>query len=157
MQTDHLLKHLLLALLAALALYGSLFYGIEHRRTRSGPWRIRFTVSTDGVPALGIEQARLGITNVEVAFPGARASTASNPGPPVVFAEARPVPFDVPFGRCVFQDTTSLPGTVVLQLFGHEIQLLPRVLTIDGAEHPWLPQEHISLAPTNRLREGSWP
>jgi hypothetical protein len=43
----------------------------------------------------------------------------------------------VPFGKCVFLDTTFLPGTVVLDLFGHEVQLLPRVLTIDHVEHAW--------------------
>jgi hypothetical protein len=45
----------------------------------------------------------------------------------------------------VFQDTTFLPGTVVIQTFGHEIQLLPRVLTLDRAEHPWRPGEVIFL------------
>jgi hypothetical protein len=52
----------------------------------------------------------------------------------------------VPFGQCVFQDAQTLPGTVVFELFGHEIQLLPRVLTIDRVEHPWHSGETITLS-----------
>jgi hypothetical protein len=45
----------------------------------------------------------------------------------------------------VFLDTTFLPGTVALSLFGHEVQLLPRVLTIDKVEKAWRSGETISL------------
>jgi hypothetical protein len=38
-----------------------------------------------------------------------------------------------------------LPGTVTLELFGHEIELLPRVLIIDRKEHPWKSGTTISL------------
>jgi hypothetical protein len=44
-------------------------------------------------------------------------------------------------------DTTFLPGTVTLQVFNHEIELLPRVLVIDGQEHPWLSESTITLHP----------
>jgi hypothetical protein len=36
---------------------------------------------------------------------------------------------------------------VVLKISGHEIQLLPRVLTIDQQEHPWHSNEQIILSP----------
>ncbi len=49
-----------------------------------------------------------------------------------------------------FMDTTSLPGTVVLKLFGHEIQLMPRVLTVDKKERPWRSEETLALPGTNR-------
>ena len=61
------------------------------------------------------------------------------------FSQARAVPFDVPFGKCVFLDPLFLPGTVTFEMFGHEIQLLPRVLTIDKVEHPWRNGETIRL------------
>jgi hypothetical protein len=32
-------------------------------------------------------------------------------------------------------------------LFGHEIELLPRVLVLDHSKHPWLPGEVIRVAP----------
>jgi len=41
------------------------------------------------------------------------------------------------FGRCVFMDNTFLPGTLTFQLFGHEIELLPRVMMIDHEERSW--------------------
>jgi hypothetical protein len=44
-------------------------------------------------------------------------------------------------------DTTFLPGTVALELFNHEVELLPRVLVIDRQEHPWLSESTITLHP----------
>jgi hypothetical protein len=44
-------------------------------------------------------------------------------------------------------DTTFLPGTVTFELFGHEIELLPRVLMIDHEERPWLSNHPITLYP----------
>ncbi len=146
-------RHLVLALLGALVMYACLFYAIEHQRTRAGPWQIRFQLVNGGVPALFIDQPRLGITNVEIALPGAGTVTNSVSAVTLVFDQAREVPFDVPFGRCIFLDTTTLPGTVVLQLDRHEIQLLPRVLTIDGTERRWRSQERIALAATNGVRK----
>jgi hypothetical protein len=49
-------------------------------------------------------------------------------------------------------DTTFLPGTLVFELFGHEIQLLPRVLTIDKKEQPWRSNETIALPNTHGAR-----
>ena len=39
----------------------------------------------------------------------------------------------------------TLPGTATFELFGHEIQLLPRVLIIDRREYPWRPNATITL------------
>jgi hypothetical protein len=61
------------------------------------------------------------------------------------------VPFDVPFGKCVFMDTTFLPGTLAFELFGHEIQLIPRVLTIDKQEQPWRSNVIIPVTKTNTV------
>ena len=125
MKSDGILKHVAAAFGIALVVYSVAYTGIEHRRTRQGPWRVVFTNDVSGAPAILIDQPRLTITNV---------------------GEPRPVPWDVPFGKCVFTDTTSLPGTIVFELFGHEIQLLPRVLTIDKSERPWHSNETIVLS-----------
>lgn len=128
---------------AAVALgYLLLFHAIESRRVAKGPWRVTFTVA-DHVPSLRIHQPVLGIAEVQIVFSAARLSTNLNET--VRFDQARPVPFDLPFGRCVFLDTTFLPGTVVLEAFGHEIQLLPRTLTINRVEHPWQSGARIEL------------
>jgi hypothetical protein len=43
-------------------------------------------------------------------------------------------------------DSTFLPGTLTFQFFGHEIELLPRVLIIDHREYPWTGEPVVSLA-----------
>ena len=158
-------KHFILAFLLALVGYVLFYQSIEHRRTRKGPWQVTFTHSATGVPAIAIDQPRLAITNVQISFPEAslpatNSSSAFAFDParlesPVtnyqsrittlLFDQPRPVPFEVPFGRCVFMDTTFLPGTITFELFGHEIELLPRALIIDRQDHPWQPGTAITL------------
>ena len=153
MTPDSLPKHLALAFLLALVAYAVFYSTIEHRRTRLGPWQVSFKTDGRGTPAIFINQPSLAITNQEIAFAGGHASSTGTVM--LRFSEARPVPFDVPFGQCLFLDTMSLPGTVVLNLFGHQLQLLPRALTIDGTERSWRSGETIALSPTNRLAPGS--
>jgi len=148
MKRDRFLRHVLLALLLALAGYALLFRLIEHRRTRNGPWQVTFIGFTNGGPSLIIDQAALGITHVQVVFAGT--PPATNGAETVRFAQARTTPFATPLGQCVFLDTISLPGTVVLEVFGHEVQLMPRVLTIDRHEHPWRVGETIVLPASGR-------
>ena len=137
MKSERALRHFVLAFLLALVCYAVFYFIIEHRRTRKGPWEVTFTSGADGAPTLIINQPKLSITNVQIAFPDEVAGTPHHFGT-LKFNEARQVPYDVPFGKCIFLDTTFLPGTVTLQLYGHEIELLPRVLVIDRQEHPWL-------------------
>jgi hypothetical protein len=137
-------KHFLLAFLLALAGYIIFYQVIEHRRTRNGPWRVTFTASAAGVPAIVINEPKLAITNVQISFAGQTLPTTNSPIV-LAFGQPKPVPYEVPFGNCVFMDTTFLPGTVTLQLFGHEIELLPRVLVTDRQEHMWRSATTISL------------
>ena len=158
-------KHFILAFLLALVGYAFFYQTIEHRRIRKGPWQVTFTYNTAGTPAIVIAEPRLAITNVQISFPGetllatnaADALTFDHARPDLpatnhqsvlttlLFAQPRPVPYEVPFGKCVFMDTTFLPGTVTFELFGHEIELLPRALTIDRQDHPWRPDATITL------------
>ena len=132
----------LLVFVAALLGYVLVYRWIEHRRVFKGPWVVTCTGETN-TPNLVINQAALGIRDVRIVFSG---SPVTNPAVQTVeFSQARPWPYAVPFGRCVFMDTTFLPGTIALEMFGHEIQLLPRVLTIDSAERPWRSGEVIEL------------
>jgi hypothetical protein len=140
------IKHLIWAFLLALVCYALFYHGIEHRRVRKGPWEVTFALDETGMPRVGIVQPKLAITNVQISFPGQSASTTNGLGT-VAFDKPKPVPYDVPFGRCVFMDTTFLPGTVTFQLFGHEIELLPRVLIIDHQERPWVSGQPITLHP----------
>lgn len=127
-------KQVILLFLVTISAYFIVFTLIEDRRTRNGPWHITFTAEA-GTPAILINQPKLGIRNLKLTFPGGAVST--NAAQTIAFDTARETPFAVPFGQCVFLDTTSMPGTVALKVFGHQIQLLPRVLTIDAKEQAW--------------------
>ena len=136
--------HFMLAFLLALVGYIVVYHCIEHRRSRNGPWRVTFTNNAANAPVILINQEMLAMTNVRITFPGEALLVTNNPVT-LTFREPAPVPYEVPFGKCVFMDTTFLPGTVTFQLFDHEIELLPRVLTIDRQEHPWRSGAEITL------------
>ena len=155
------MKRALLAFVIALVAYAVLYRVIEHRRASNGPWQVTFTKAETGAPAILINQPAIRITNVQILFSAGsdvftntvnpRHPEPASAGPiTVTFNEARKTPFDVPHGKCVFLDTVFLPGTVALEAFGHQIQMMPRILTLDGVEHPWRSGEALTLtAKTN--------
>jgi hypothetical protein len=136
------LKHFLYAFVIALIGYAGFFSCDKYLREKNGPWRITFTTDSSGIPAIIIEEPHLNISNVKIVFPGGRTAQI-NLSTVVVFDN--PIK-TVPFGKFIFHDLMYLPGTVTLELFGHEIELLPRVLIIDRKEHPWKSGTTISLA-----------
>jgi len=127
------LKHFVLAFFIALVLYVVAYRAIEHRRTRNGPWLVTFT-NHSGAPTLVVNEPQLGISNVTISFPGQSASFTSQT---MRFDPPQEVPFALPFGYCVFEDTTFQPGTIVISNVWHEVQLMPRALTLDKREVPW--------------------
>jgi len=143
-------RQFLIAFLITAIAYAVLFIVVERMRGRKGPWQVSFGEAA-GAPAIIIDQPRLGITNVTLIFEGQSVGRSPLQRPPWRFAEARPVPFDVPYGRVIFLDTTFLPGTVTMQLFGHEIEFIPRVLILDHEEHAWRSGETIRVAPAKTL------
>jgi hypothetical protein len=143
MKSDGFMKRVVSVFIIALILYIFTYSAIEHQRKHKGPWQVTFTNDLSGVPAMFVDQPKLGLTNVQIIFPGASSST--NVAARLALEQPRGVPFDVPFGKCVFLDLTSLPGTIVFNAFGHEIQLLPRILTVDKKDHPWRSGMVISL------------
>lgn len=145
MKSDNLLRHLVVPFGIAVVLYVLAYSFIEHRRTRKGPWEVSFTNDASGAPALVINQPALAITNLQITFPGESSRTNAS----LSFRQPQQVPWDLPYGKCVFMDTTFLPGTVTIDLFGHEIELIPRVLTIDQKEMPWESGKTIAVSSTN--------
>jgi hypothetical protein len=125
--------------------YVTVFSWVESRRQKNGPWELTFT-QVDTSPALSINHAKQGITNITIVFAGA--NTPAQLPQTIRLRHGQVAPFDLPFGKCVFLDTLFLPGSVTCEIFGHEIQLLPRTMTINRVEHPWQPGEKILL--TNR-------
>jgi hypothetical protein len=147
MKSDNLLRHIAIPFGIAVIVYIIFYSFIEHRRTRHGPWRVVFTNDASGAPVLLINQPSLAITNLQITFAGETNNSSSNAV--MILDTPKQVPYDIPFGKCIFMDTTFLPGTIVFDLFGHEIQLIPRVLTIDKKDIPWQSNENISVSGTN--------
>ena len=144
LKADHPAKHFIIPLLIAVVIYAVSYTWIEHNRTRKGPWVIAFTNSIAGAPAILINQSKVGVTNVQLVFLAEKTGLTNSPKT-VVFDRPHEVPFDVPFGQCIFMDPTFLPGTLTFRIFGHEIELLPRVLMVDHEEHRWRGGEIIEL------------
>jgi len=142
MKRDSLRWQIPLLFIAVLVGYFAVFQFIEHRRVVKGPWTVTFT-SEPAAPTLVVNQSTLGIRDVRITF--AEEHTTTNAPQVLQFSEGRPVPFDVPFGKCVFLDPLFLPGTVAFEMFGHEIQLMPHGLTIDKVERLWHSGETVEL------------
>ena len=144
MKAGDFLKRVLLAFGIALVAYAILYNVIEHRRAAKGPWQVTFDQEQNGAPTILVNQPTIGITNVQLSFVGATDILTNGPVT-LSFSEARKTPFNVPFGKCVFLDTVFLPGTIVFEMAGYQVQLMPRVLTLDGVEHPWRSGEALKL------------
>jgi hypothetical protein len=132
MRSDGVIRHIAIAFVIAVVLYFVSFGWIQHRRVFRGPWEINFATDGNGRPSLMISQPVIRVSE-KITFPDRKITPASL---------ARVVHFEeavtnLPFGEMIFQDPTFLPGTVTMRLFGHEIELLPRVLIVDKKEIPW--------------------
>jgi hypothetical protein len=132
MRRDGLLKHLAICAIIAVVYYVVAFGWIEHRRTAKVPWEVDFRTDAAGTPSLLISQTNLHISQA-ILFPG-QTVQPSNLSRTIDFGQSTP---DLPFGELLFHDPTFLPGTVTMRLFGHTVELLPRVLSVDKKEYPW--------------------
>ena len=132
MRPDGLLKHLAICAVIAVVYYVAAFGWIEHRRTARVPWEVAFRADAAGTPSLLISQTDLHISQT-IVFAGQTIRPA-NLSRTIVFGQTPP---DLPFGELLFQDPIYLPGTVTLRLFGHQVEVIPRVLTVDQKEYPW--------------------
>jgi len=144
-------KSIALLFLVVLAAYLFVFYGLEHLRHRSGPWEVEFRANAAGEPTVVVSQPGKSLTNVVVVFHGE--GTTNAPGR-VTFAKVKT---PVPFGKVIFEDLTFLPGVVTFDLFGHEIELLPRTLIVNKRGIPWQSGATIDLWPTNKPAEPPHP
>jgi hypothetical protein len=143
---ETLTRHLLIGLAIAALIYFVSFALIQNWRTRGGPWQLTFASDASGQPFVQIAQPQLKLADVTVTFPDERLQV-TNLAQTVVFD--RPIT-NVPFGKVVYFDTTFLPGSIVLDLFGHQLQLLPRVLLVDRREVPWQSTMRLELRMPNQ-------
>jgi hypothetical protein len=149
MAGSRILPHLVGALILALVLYVGGFWLDHHLRTRRGPWDVTFERAPDDTPTIVIQQHPLGIRDVRILFPGESTD-----------AEATRIRFDAPelpapWGRVKYADLTYLPGVITLELFGHEIELLPRTLYVNRHAIPWTSGTNLTLRASDR--PDAWP
>ena len=137
-------RNLVLLFAGVLALYLGLFYGVEHLRTRRGGWTVEFESTAGSPPTVRISHASLGLSNITLRLQGEGTTNVTRR---VAFAR---VLQPVPFGRVIYEDLTFLPGVLTFDLFGHEVELVPRVLVVDRHEVPWQSGATLDLWPTNK-------
>ncbi len=143
------LKSLAWLFVIVLAAYIAGFYGIEHLRHRRGPWVVTFITDTNGQPAIVIDQPALNIAEVTIHFLGEHAASAGLRRTVRFSAPLTPVPF----GKVINEDLRFLPGVVTFDLFGHEIELRPPVLSVNRREIPWKRNRMIKLTAADKPAE----
>lgn len=137
-------KPFLIVFLVVLALYLGSFYGVEFLRHRKGPWQLEFGANNQNEPVVIIRQQASQITNLTLVFHGEK---VTNNAGSVSFSKVKQ---PVPFGRLLYEDLTFLPGVLTFDFYGHEIEMLPRVLVVNKREFPWQSGATIDLWPTNK-------
>lgn len=148
MKSNNLLKHVGIAFAIALLLYIG-FYNLDRwLRTRQGPWEITFIQNNQGEPAMIIRHQKLGIRDVKVIFENETMAVTNLPAS-VRFDQPKTEP---PFGKWKYDDLMYQPGVVTLDMFGHEVELLPRILILNRTEHPWKSGSTYRLNPEDKLK-----
>ena len=127
--------------------YFLVFHGIERTRTASEPWRLTFMVDSNQIPALRIQQSNLGVESIVLRFPDERATNA--PFESLLLLD-RPQP-PLPFGTRLSEDLMFLPGVETLDLFGHEVEIAPRVLVLNRKEIAWSSNAVLELKTSEKL------
>jgi len=151
MKSGFTAKSIALLFAAVLVLYVAVFFGIERARQHKGPWEVDFQTNAGGSPVLLVSQPKLGLSDVKIVVHGENTTNASGR---VSFDRVKQ---PVPFGKVIYEDLTFLPGVVTFDLFGHEIELLPRTLIADKKLVAWKPGITVDLWPTNKPAEPPHP
>ena len=146
--SDKLPRHLLIAFVLAVGIYGVFFSCDQALRKRKGPWEVQFQTNAAGHAFITVNQPALGVTNVQVVFLGERAASTGR----VIFDRPQQ---RIPFGKTKFEDLTYLPGSVAFDFFGHELELLPRTLYLNKKEQPWAPNAVHQLSANEKLPPGA--
>ena len=138
-----------------LGLYLATFNGIEYSNRRHGPWDVQFISDGLGNASIVISQPRLKISAERIIFAGERTTQTNQ-----LVRFDHPVtslPFQMPFGEVIYEDLRALPGVVTFNFFGHEVEVLPRVLIVNKKEIPWKAEAVVELWPTNKLPQPPRP
>jgi hypothetical protein len=139
-------RSVLITFVVTLALYVCAYNSLQYLQTRKGPWEVNFATDDGGNPSITIYQPKLNISSVEILFLGERVAH-TNLSERVAFDNPRK---PTPFGTVIYDDLMFQPGVVTMDLFGHEVEFLPRTLIINKKEFPWNSDSTIELSSTNK-------
>ena len=142
MKTSFPWKQTIVLFAALLLTYLAVFNGIEWARHRKGPWEVAFDTNSLGNPSIRVSQRYLKIL-LFLEFPDEKATNTGT----VVFDKPKK---QLPYGKLLYEDLTILPGVVTMDLFGHEVELLPRVLIANKTEIRWEASGHLQIWATNK-------
>lgn len=148
--TIAMLRRAGIAFAVAVVLYVGFYSCDHHLRNRHGPWQLTFYAEKNPgegawAASVTIDQPALGITNRTIRFSGVRL-TQPAPVSTLQFESPADTLQVLPFGSLVFHDLMYLPGTLTFDFFGHQVELLPRVLIVEGTEHPWVSDRVLEIA-----------
>ena len=152
-------KSLFWMFVATLFLYVTVYGACTAMKRRGGAWEITFAVS-NGTPALVIQHPLRLPQPVTILFPGEKPERTDLP---ITAVFNIPITNRMAFGPILHIDTSTLPGVVTLNCFGHPVEIFPRALSIDLVERPWIPGTNITVTaeskpPADRLkpRDQEW-
>ena len=147
-----MLKKVGLLFAATIAVYLGVFYFVENNRVKDGPWEVQFTKNAENQPQVIVSHQVYGVQDLTITMVDETAPEDFNPET-MTFTEPRPYPFDIPFGRVIFQDLTFQPGTLTMHLMdGYEIELIKRTLIVNKKEHPWGTTSAVEVKAEEKLR-----
>ena len=137
--------------IGTLFLYVTIYGGCTAVRQRGGPWVMFQDRAADGTPVVRLEHHKLlAAGGVTLSFPGEHAPDRFT-NAPLMTIFITPNTNALPFGPVEFVDTTFLPGTIAVDVFGHLLEAVPRTLYLDGREIPWVAGTNIVVPLTGKL------
>jgi hypothetical protein len=139
-------KRLFVVFVGTLFFYVTGYGACTALKRRGGAWELTFA-SSNGVPALIINHPMRLPLPVTLFFPG---ETPERTDLPITAVFNVPITNRMAFGPVLHVDTTSLPGVVTLNCFGHPVEIFPRALSIDLHEMAWAPGTNLTLSQTTK-------
>ncbi|MDB6131068.1 MAG: hypothetical protein JWM04_2175 [Verrucomicrobiales bacterium] len=135
-----MLRNSIILFFSIAAIYLGTFYALEWKRGSNGPWEVTYSVDKTGAPTVLVHNSKLKIDQLLIFT-----NTTVTMDSPIKLDYSQPST-NTPFGKIIYQDATFLPGVLTYQLFGHEIEFLPRTLAVDRKEVPWMRDAVVYLA-----------
>ena len=140
-------KSVALTFVGAVIFYALAWSWMNKWHSGKGPWVVNFSTNSAGVPQLVIAQPSLGFSNITVRFEDEMLAATNGTG----FVSFDGPKKTTPFGRVIYDDLMSQPGSVVVDCFGHVVEMIPRALFLNSISNEWRNDSVYLLSSTNKL------